>query len=126
MPHGHGLTDFLYQRDGEIIAFAQLVGRLSKPFLSRSNEPRDTLAQSRRNRFRLPVQTIAAVPAVAILPAASTALAPAAGTLVCEADPIFAAIEKYRASSVEFIARCHYEDNLAGRARSPVTTERRK
>ena len=22
MPHGHGLTDFLYQRDGEIIAFA--------------------------------------------------------------------------------------------------------
>ena len=55
MPHGRGLTDFLYQRDGEIIAFAQLVGRLSKPFLSRSNEPRDTLAQSRRDRFRLPV-----------------------------------------------------------------------
>jgi len=23
MPHGHGLTDFLYQRDGEIIAFAR-------------------------------------------------------------------------------------------------------
>src|SRR5438477_6111616 len=22
-PHGHGLTDFLYQRDGEIIAFAR-------------------------------------------------------------------------------------------------------
>jgi len=48
------------------------------------------------------------VPAVAI--AASTALAPAAATLVREGDPIFAAIENYRASSVEFIARCHYED----------------
>ena len=23
MPHGHGLTDFLYQRDGAIIAFAR-------------------------------------------------------------------------------------------------------
>ena len=23
MPHGHGLTDFLYQRDGEIIASAR-------------------------------------------------------------------------------------------------------
>jgi hypothetical protein len=23
MPHGHGLTDFLYQHDGEIIAFAR-------------------------------------------------------------------------------------------------------
>ena len=23
MPHGHGPTDFLYQRDGEIIAFAR-------------------------------------------------------------------------------------------------------
>jgi hypothetical protein len=23
MPHGHGLTDFLYQRDGAIISFAR-------------------------------------------------------------------------------------------------------
>jgi hypothetical protein len=50
------------------------------------------------------VTTAAALPALAV-PAA-------AETLNHEPDPIFAAIEKYRALDAAFIARCHYEDEL--------------
>jgi hypothetical protein len=47
--------------------------------------------------------------------AALPALAVPAGayTLAHEPDPIFAAIEKDRATDVAFFARLHYEDNLA-------------
>jgi hypothetical protein len=51
------------------------------------------------------VTTAAALPALAV-PAA-------AGTFAHEPDPIFAAIEKYRALDAAFIARCYYEDDLA-------------
>jgi hypothetical protein len=42
-------------------------------------------------------------------------------------DPIFAAIGKHRALDVAFIARCHYEDDLAesGHKPNPAPGERR-
>jgi hypothetical protein len=52
------------------------------------------------------VTTAAALPAL-VMPAA-------ADTLAHEPDPIFAAIEKERALDAAFIARCYYEDALAG------------
>jgi hypothetical protein len=53
------------------------------------------------------MSSAAALPALAVLPAI------ASGALAHEPDPIFAAIEKHRALDVAFIARCHYEDDLA-------------
>jgi hypothetical protein len=50
------------------------------------------------------VTTAAALPALA-LPAA-------AGTLALEPDPIFAAIERYRAFDEAYYALCDYEENL--------------
>ena len=51
------------------------------------------------------VTSAAALPALAV-----PAVAAAASS---EPDPIFAAIEKERALNTAFLARCHYEDDLA-------------
>jgi hypothetical protein len=63
------------------------------------------------------VTTAAALPALAV-PAA-------AETLNHELDPIFAAIEKERALTAAFNARCHYEDDLArsGHTLTPAPDE---
>jgi hypothetical protein len=52
------------------------------------------------------VASAAALPALAV-----PAVAP---ELASDPDPIFAAIEKDRATDAAFIARCYYEDDLAG------------
>jgi hypothetical protein len=50
------------------------------------------------------VTSAAALPALAV---------PAVAIASIEPDPIFAAIEKERALNTAFLARCHYEDDLA-------------
>ena len=64
------------------------------------------------------VTTAAALPALAM---------PAVAALAHEPDPIFAAIEKYRALDAAFIARCYYEDGLAesGQKLSPAAGDHR-